>query len=147
MTLLPPLYAWYQGCALKNSNPKCNRTKVSQIHQLLPSENTGNSNVLPLPDVSCLHSLHTLQRKLGLRRATIMFRSISNFIGGGQPGSGEVAGYENAPYTVTNTFEASDNNYAVLRIRIPDPVPFCPLDPGSGMGKKSGSGHGIRDPG
>jgi hypothetical protein len=51
-----------------------------------------------------------------------MFRSISNFIGGGQPGSGEVAGYENAPYTVTNTFEASDNNFAVLRIR--DPVPF-----------------------
>jgi hypothetical protein len=58
-----------------------------------------------------------------------MFRSISNFIGGGQPGSGEVAGYENAPYTVTNTFEASDNNFAVLRIR--DPVPF--LTPGSGI--------------
>jgi hypothetical protein len=29
---------------------------------------------------------------------------------------------------------------AVLRIRIPDPVPFWPLDLGSGMGLKSGSG-------
>jgi hypothetical protein len=28
----------------------------------------------------------------------------------------------------------------VLRIRIWDLVPFLPLDPGSGMGKKSGSG-------
>ncbi len=34
---------------------------------------------------------------------------------------------------------------AVLRIRIRDPVSFWPLDPGSGMGKKSGSGFGIRD--
>ena len=25
----------------------------------------------------------------------------------------------------------------------PDPVPFGPLDPGSGMGKKSGSGSGM----
>ncbi len=25
---------------------------------------------------------------------------------------------------------------AVLRIRIRDPVPFCPLDPGTGMEKK-----------
>ncbi len=32
---------------------------------------------------------------------------------------------------------------AVFRIR--DLVPFLPLDPGSGMGKKSGSGSGIRD--
>jgi hypothetical protein len=32
---------------------------------------------------------------------------------------------------------------AVLRIR--DPVPFWPLDLGSGMGKKSGSWSGIRD--
>jgi hypothetical protein len=36
-----------------------------------------------------------------------MFRSISNFLGGGGAGSGEVDGYENAPYTVTNTFEVS----------------------------------------
>ncbi len=33
----------------------------------------------------------------------------------------------------------------VLRIRIPDPVPFWPLDPGSGIGKKSGSGIRIQD--
>ncbi len=33
----------------------------------------------------------------------------------------------------------------MLRIRIRDPVPFWPLDPESGMGKKSGSGSGIRD--
>jgi hypothetical protein len=32
----------------------------------------------------------------------------------------------------------------VLHIRIQDPVPFWPLDPGSGKGKKSGSGSGIR---
>jgi hypothetical protein len=30
-----------------------------------------------------------------------------------------------------------------LRIRIRDPVPFRPLDPDSGMGKKSGSGSGM----
>jgi hypothetical protein len=39
-------------------------------------------------------------------------------------------------------------NKAVLRIR--DPVPYWPLDPGSGMGKRSGSGMKkirIRDPG
>jgi hypothetical protein len=35
---------------------------------------------------------------------------------------------------------------AVLRIRFRDPVPFRPLDPGSGMGKKSGSGSGINNP-
>jgi hypothetical protein len=29
---------------------------------------------------------------------------------------------------------------SVVRIRIRDPVPFWPLDLGSGMGKKSGSG-------
>jgi hypothetical protein len=68
-----------------------------------------------------------------------MFRSISNFIGGGQPGSGEVAGYENAPYTVTNTFEASDNNF----FSVADPL--WPLNPWSGIGKRSGSGPGIRD--
>ncbi len=34
---------------------------------------------------------------------------------------------------------------SVLRIRIRDPVPFWPLDPGSGMGRKSASGSGIRD--
>jgi len=34
---------------------------------------------------------------------------------------------------------------AVLRIRIRDPVPFLPLDPGSGMGKKSGSGFRIQN--
>ncbi len=33
----------------------------------------------------------------------------------------------------------------VLRIRIWDPVPFWPLDPGSGMSKKSRSGSGIQD--
>ncbi len=32
----------------------------------------------------------------------------------------------------------------VLRIRIRDPVPFWPLDPGSGRGKKSGSGWTTR---
>ncbi len=35
---------------------------------------------------------------------------------------------------------------AVLRIRIRDPVPNWPLDPGSGMGKKSWSGSGIYSP-
>jgi hypothetical protein len=34
---------------------------------------------------------------------------------------------------------------SVLRIRIRDPVLFWPLDPGSGMGRKSASGSGIRD--
>ena len=33
---------------------------------------------------------------------------------------------------------------AVIRIR--DPVPFWPLDPESGMGKKSGSGSGMNNP-
>jgi hypothetical protein len=33
-----------------------------------------------------------------------------------------------------------------LLIRIRDPVPFLPLDPGSGMGKKSGSGSGMNNP-
>ncbi len=33
---------------------------------------------------------------------------------------------------------------AVLRIR--DPVPFWPQDPGSGMGKKLGSGSGMNSP-
>jgi hypothetical protein len=28
----------------------------------------------------------------------------------------------------------------------PDPVPFWPLDPGSGMGKKSESGSGMNNP-
>ncbi len=35
--------------------------------------------------------------------------------------------------------------WSVLRIRIRDRVPFWPLDPGSGMGRKSASGSGIRD--
>ncbi len=34
--------------------------------------------------------------------------------------------------------------YPVLRNPIRDTVPFEPLDPGSGMGKKSRSGSGIR---
>jgi hypothetical protein len=33
--------------------------------------------------------------------------------------------------------------HPVLRIRIRDSVPFSPLNPGSGMGKKSGSGMNI----
>jgi hypothetical protein len=36
--------------------------------------------------------------------------------------------------------------YPVLRIRIRDPVPFRPLDPGSGMGRKSASGSGMNNP-
>ncbi len=32
-----------------------------------------------------------------------------------------------------------------VRIRIRDPVPFWPLDPGSGMSRKSASGSGIQD--
>ena len=44
-------------------------------------------------------------------RARTMIRSISNFIGGGGAGSGEVTGYENAPYTVINTFQA--RNYTL----------------------------------
>ncbi len=46
------------------------------------------------------------------------------------------------------TLEADAQNKqvgSVLRIRIRDPVPFWPRDPGSGMGNKSGSGSGIRD--
>ncbi len=38
------------------------------------------------------------------------------------------------------------NFQAVLRIRIQDPIPFRPLDPGSGMGKKSGSGSEMNNP-
>ncbi len=34
----------------------------------------------------------------------------------------------------------------MLRIRIRDPVPFWPLDPGSGIGKKSGSWSGMNNP-
>ncbi len=34
----------------------------------------------------------------------------------------------------------------VLRIRIRDPVPLGPLDPGSGMGEKSGPGSGMNNP-
>jgi hypothetical protein len=34
----------------------------------------------------------------------------------------------------------------ILRIRIRDPVPFWPLDPGFGMDKKSGSGSGMNNP-
>jgi hypothetical protein len=44
---------------------------------------------------------------------------------------------------VRNIFTQICNN-AVLRIRIRDPVPFWPLDPGSGVGKKLGSASGIR---
>jgi hypothetical protein len=36
--------------------------------------------------------------------------------------------------------------FPVLRIRIRDPVPFWPLDPESGMGKKSGSGSVMNNP-
>jgi hypothetical protein len=32
---------------------------------------------------------------------------------------------------------------SVMRIRIRDPMPFWPLEPGSGMVKKSGSGFGV----
>ncbi len=42
--------------------------------------------------------------------------------------------------------EGGEEWVAVLRIRIRDPVPFLPLDPGSGMGKKSGSGSGMNNP-
>ncbi len=35
---------------------------------------------------------------------------------------------------------------AVLRFRIRDPMPFWPLDPVSGMGKKTGSGSGMNNP-
>ncbi len=38
----------------------------------------------------------------------------------------------------------SNLSFTVFRIRIRDPVPFWPLDPGSGMGKKSRSRSGIR---
>jgi hypothetical protein len=39
-------------------------------------------------------------------------------------------------------------NYVALFevLRIHDPVHFCPLDPGSGMGKKSRSGSGMNIP-
>ncbi len=36
--------------------------------------------------------------------------------------------------------------WAVLRIRIRDPVPFRSLDPGFGMGKNSGSRSGMNNP-
>jgi hypothetical protein len=38
----------------------------------------------------------------------------------------------------------ADSHESVLRIR--DPVPFWPLDPGSGMSKKSGFGSGMNYP-
>jgi hypothetical protein len=43
-----------------------------------------------------------------------------------------------------NTPLNPDPVLAVERIRIRDPVPFQPLDPGPGVGKKSGSRSGIR---
>jgi hypothetical protein len=46
---------------------------------------------------------------------------------------------------VTSQTDVETAYEPVLRIRIRDPVPFWPLDPGSGMSKKSGSGSGIRD--
>jgi hypothetical protein len=46
---------------------------------------------------------------------------------------------------VTYQTDAETAYEPVLRIRIRDLVPFWPLDPGSGMSKKSGSGSGIRD--
>jgi hypothetical protein len=36
-----------------------------------------------------------------------MFRTISNFISGSEAGTGEVDGYENAPYSVINTFQVT----------------------------------------
>jgi hypothetical protein len=48
--------------------------------------------------------------------------------------------------TSLNSEEMKKMNFIpVLRIRIRDPVPFWLLDPGSGMGRKSASGSGIRD--
>ena len=37
-------------------------------------------------------------------------------------------------------------NFSVVQIQIQDLVPFWPLDPGSGIGKKSGSGSGKNNP-
>ncbi len=49
---------------------------------------------------------------------------------------------------LTNTYGIIKNEklWVVLRSRIRDPVPFWPLDPGSGMGKKTGSGSGMNNP-
>jgi hypothetical protein len=60
--------------------------------------------------------------------------------------------YEYAP---EHRYKVNCTQLPVLRIRIRDPVPVWPLDPGSGIGKMSGSGSGmnlnslmrIRDPG
>ncbi len=46
---------------------------------------------------------------------------------------------------LTELASKSKAQIEVISVADPDPVPIGPLDPGSGMGKKSGSGIRIRD--
>ncbi len=61
--------------------------------------------------------------------------------GGATMDYGEEPDFSDPEDFVDNITDEVSSSYAgaVLRIRILDPVPFCPLDLGSGMGKKSGS--------
>ncbi len=59
--------------------------------------------------------------------------------------------YESEPRKLVDILKKKkmlNNIQAVLRIRvrIQEPVPFWPLDPGFGMGKKLGSGSGMNNP-
>ncbi len=56
----------------------------------------------------------------------------------------KVHGYDTS--TFTSFFKDKKSWRTVLRIRIRDPVPSWPLDPGSGMGRKSASGSGMNNP-
>jgi hypothetical protein len=53
---------------------------------------------------------------------------------------------ENKKKKEKGTGRRSPNIFSMLRIRIRDSVSFYPLDPGSGMGKKSKSGSGMNIP-
>jgi hypothetical protein len=74
------------------------------------------------------------------------FRTLTNQLHRGGKGLhyGSLLAYMQAVLWVTGIVRGSLQkhleNKAVLRIRIRDPVPFRPLDSGSGMGKRTGSG-------
>ncbi len=71
-----------------------------------------------------------------------VFRSYLHFFEPSQPNSQETA-QKLEKCVLQQCLRITFYTYIqVLRIR--DSVPFCPLDPGSGMGKKSGSGSGLR---
>ncbi len=74
----------------------------------------------------------------------VLFLTIRNSIVDGIANSAEAPSEQESPRKKFLFF--MEILVSVLRIRIRDPVPFWPLDPGSGMGKKSGSGSGMNNP-